>query len=244
MRQSMKLGLPKLREQLSPDPLKNLKPLSRAESRRCYQQPNREFDAPGNHPASLPSPPRTRIERLGHFQLAGSVLAGAAAGFEAACGGRMRPSEEAGEVGVWRTLSGPMCPVRPSYPATSATIDQVLGDLPIGGAIKNKACSGRGFSGGELEWAAWRVATTTTTTRALSPATRIKERWAISIWPLPATRPAPAPPALRKRTAGPRPWPLGTPAAPARCVLHFRPESRERDSTQRKPPSTSGPARS
>ena len=57
MRQSMKLGLPKLREQLSPDPLKNLKPLSRSESRRCYQQPNREFDALEHHLAGLPSPP-------------------------------------------------------------------------------------------------------------------------------------------------------------------------------------------
>ena len=57
MRQSMKLGLPKLREQLSPDPLRSLKPLSRAESRRCYQQPNREFDALEHHLASLPSPP-------------------------------------------------------------------------------------------------------------------------------------------------------------------------------------------
>jgi len=57
MRQSMKLGLPKLREQLSPAPLKNLKPLSRAESRRCYQQPNREFDALEHHLAGLPSPP-------------------------------------------------------------------------------------------------------------------------------------------------------------------------------------------
>jgi hypothetical protein len=56
MRQSMKLGLPKLRDQLSPDPLRNLKPLSRAESRRCYQQPNREFDALEHHLASLPSP--------------------------------------------------------------------------------------------------------------------------------------------------------------------------------------------
>jgi hypothetical protein len=56
MRQSMKLGLPKLREQLSPDPLRNVKPLSKAESRRCYQQPNREFDALEHHLASLPSP--------------------------------------------------------------------------------------------------------------------------------------------------------------------------------------------
>ncbi len=57
MRQSMKLGLPKLREQLDPEPPKNLKPLSKAESRRCYQQPNDEFDALEHHLASLPSPP-------------------------------------------------------------------------------------------------------------------------------------------------------------------------------------------
>jgi hypothetical protein len=57
MRQSMKLGLPKLREQLAPEPPKNLKPLSKAESRRCYQQPNHEFDALEHHLASLPSPP-------------------------------------------------------------------------------------------------------------------------------------------------------------------------------------------
>src|ERR1700691_5640520 len=57
MRQSMKLGLPKLREQLSPDPLRNLTPLPKAESRRCYRQPNPEFDALEHHLASLPSPP-------------------------------------------------------------------------------------------------------------------------------------------------------------------------------------------
>jgi hypothetical protein len=57
MRQSMKLGLPKLREQLSPSPLKNLKPLSPAESRRCYQRPNREFDSLEHHLAGLPCPP-------------------------------------------------------------------------------------------------------------------------------------------------------------------------------------------
>ena len=57
MRQSMKLGLPRLREQLAPEPPKNLKPLSKAESRRCYQQPNHEFDALEHHLASLPSPP-------------------------------------------------------------------------------------------------------------------------------------------------------------------------------------------
>jgi hypothetical protein len=55
MRQSMKLGLPKLREQSSTDPLKNLKPLSKAEARRCYQKPNREFDPLEHHLASLSS---------------------------------------------------------------------------------------------------------------------------------------------------------------------------------------------
>jgi hypothetical protein len=57
MRQSMKLGLPKLREQLSPASSKKLKPLSKAESRRCFQQPNAEFDELEHHLASLPSPP-------------------------------------------------------------------------------------------------------------------------------------------------------------------------------------------
>jgi hypothetical protein len=32
-------------------------PLSKAESRRCYRQPNHEFDALEHHLASLPSPP-------------------------------------------------------------------------------------------------------------------------------------------------------------------------------------------
>jgi hypothetical protein len=53
----MKLGLPKLREKLSPEPRKNLKPLSRAEARRCYQRPNREFDAVEHHLAGLSCPP-------------------------------------------------------------------------------------------------------------------------------------------------------------------------------------------
>ncbi len=57
MRQSMKLGLPKLREQLAAESPRKLKPLSKAESRRCYQQPNREFDALEHHLARLPSPP-------------------------------------------------------------------------------------------------------------------------------------------------------------------------------------------
>jgi hypothetical protein len=57
MRQSMKLGLPKLREQLAPAPWSNPRALSSAEARRCYQQPNREFDALEHHLAGLPSPP-------------------------------------------------------------------------------------------------------------------------------------------------------------------------------------------
>jgi putative SOS response-associated peptidase YedK len=36
---------------------KNLKPLSGTESRRCYQQANREFDALEHHLASQPAPP-------------------------------------------------------------------------------------------------------------------------------------------------------------------------------------------
>ena len=42
MRQSMRLGLPKLVEDLSP--LKGLKPLTAEECRRCWEQPNPEFD--------------------------------------------------------------------------------------------------------------------------------------------------------------------------------------------------------
>jgi|SRR5580658_5211890 hypothetical protein len=57
MRQNMKLGLPKLREQLASEPPRKLKPMSKVESRRCYQQPNREFDALEHHLASLPSVP-------------------------------------------------------------------------------------------------------------------------------------------------------------------------------------------
>ncbi len=57
MRQSMKLGLPKLREQLSPSPLKDLVPLSRDEARICYEESNSEFDALEHHVAALPSPP-------------------------------------------------------------------------------------------------------------------------------------------------------------------------------------------
>jgi hypothetical protein len=56
MRQSMKLGLPGLVERLSPDPLKNLKPLTPAESRGCFATPDPEFDALAMHCAALPVP--------------------------------------------------------------------------------------------------------------------------------------------------------------------------------------------
>jgi hypothetical protein len=54
MRQSMRLGLPKLREQLSAS---HLKPFTEEERRRCWEEPNREFDALEHHCASLPVPP-------------------------------------------------------------------------------------------------------------------------------------------------------------------------------------------
>jgi hypothetical protein len=56
MRQSIKLGLPTLVDQLTPDPLKSLKPFTAEESRRCFQTPNSEFDALSAHCASLPVP--------------------------------------------------------------------------------------------------------------------------------------------------------------------------------------------
>jgi hypothetical protein len=56
MRQSMKLGLPGLVERLSPDPLKNLKPFTAQESRRCFATPDPEFDALAAHCAALPAP--------------------------------------------------------------------------------------------------------------------------------------------------------------------------------------------
>jgi hypothetical protein len=56
MRQSMKLGLPGLVTRLSPDPVKNLKPFTAAESRRCFETPDPEFDALAAHCATLPVP--------------------------------------------------------------------------------------------------------------------------------------------------------------------------------------------
>ncbi len=51
MRQSIRLGLPKLLEQLSSD---QLKPFTAEESRLAYQTPNPEFDELEHHCASLP----------------------------------------------------------------------------------------------------------------------------------------------------------------------------------------------
>jgi hypothetical protein len=61
MRQSMKLGLPKLVEELSMEQmLKSLKPMTAAERRECWEEPNEEFDALEHHCATHPyqaSPP-------------------------------------------------------------------------------------------------------------------------------------------------------------------------------------------
>jgi hypothetical protein len=51
MRQSMKLGLPRLKEQLGANPLK---PFTREERRLAFRTPNPEFDALEHHCASLP----------------------------------------------------------------------------------------------------------------------------------------------------------------------------------------------
>jgi hypothetical protein len=51
MRQSMRLGLSKLLEQLSDN---QIKPLTAEECRMSYQTPNPEFDALEHHCASLP----------------------------------------------------------------------------------------------------------------------------------------------------------------------------------------------
>jgi hypothetical protein len=56
MRQSIKIGLPDLVERLSSDLLKNLKPFTPEESRRCFATPDPEFDALAAHCAALPAP--------------------------------------------------------------------------------------------------------------------------------------------------------------------------------------------
>jgi hypothetical protein len=57
IRQSAQRGLPGLVQDLSPSPLKGLKPFTAEEARRCYEEPNPEFDALEHHCASLPVPP-------------------------------------------------------------------------------------------------------------------------------------------------------------------------------------------
>lgn len=56
MRQSMKLGLPKLVEQLAGESIKNLEPFTEEEARRCFEIPDPEFDALSAHCAPLPVP--------------------------------------------------------------------------------------------------------------------------------------------------------------------------------------------
>ena len=53
MRQSLKFGLPKLREHLAAN---QLKPFTKQECRECWQTPDPEFDALAAHCASLPVP--------------------------------------------------------------------------------------------------------------------------------------------------------------------------------------------
>jgi hypothetical protein len=66
MRQSMKLGLPGLVQRLAPDPVKNLKPFTPAESRRCFTKSDPEFDALAAHCAGLPVP-FPNNERAGYW---------------------------------------------------------------------------------------------------------------------------------------------------------------------------------
>jgi hypothetical protein len=53
MRQSIRLGLPRLLNELNGH---SVKPLTEEESRRCWQTPNAEFDALESHMALLPVP--------------------------------------------------------------------------------------------------------------------------------------------------------------------------------------------
>ncbi len=58
MRQSIKMGLPKLVEQLSPDPRKDIKPFTEEECQQCWGAGSAdvEFDALAAHCAQLPAP--------------------------------------------------------------------------------------------------------------------------------------------------------------------------------------------
>ena len=53
LRLALRAGIPVVREQLEPSPLAGLKPLTAEEARRCYEDPNPEFDALEHHCASL-----------------------------------------------------------------------------------------------------------------------------------------------------------------------------------------------
>ena len=53
MRQNIRLGLPKLKEQLS---LKQLNPLTEAECEECWRTPDDEFDRLAAHCSALPVP--------------------------------------------------------------------------------------------------------------------------------------------------------------------------------------------
>ena len=74
MRQSMKLGLPGLVAQLSPDPLKNLKPFTPRNPSAAL--PPRTGNLTRSPRTAPPSPCRFRKnESVGYFQLAASWLA-------------------------------------------------------------------------------------------------------------------------------------------------------------------------
>ncbi|HEY5915641.1 MAG TPA: hypothetical protein VJA21_34075 [Verrucomicrobiae bacterium] len=53
IRQSLRLGLPVLREKLAAE---HVKPFSKAECRQSWEVPNEEFDALEHHCARLPQP--------------------------------------------------------------------------------------------------------------------------------------------------------------------------------------------
>ncbi len=58
MRQSMKLGLPKLEAELSmKEQLTRLKPMTQEESRKCWEMSNPEFDELEHHIPSNPYAP-------------------------------------------------------------------------------------------------------------------------------------------------------------------------------------------
>ena len=58
MRQSVKVGLPKVLEQFPGVDRKQLKPLTKEEARLAYEVPNKEFDALEHHCANLSYSPQ------------------------------------------------------------------------------------------------------------------------------------------------------------------------------------------